>query len=228
VKQAVFAWIAAALASQACIAADLNATERRWMAGVWPVVAAGKAAGLPLDIVVQPQPASDAAPLAMGFVDGRCKLVFSMRMNDEATATLERIEPALLDAALELMAAHELGHCRRYLDGAWFGLPHGFSTPVPAQLDDVSRAAYLQMQAVRREEGYADLVGLAWTWQHHPQHYARLLGWLNAERSRDRIPGSHHDTLAWLRLAQDGSVLAPAANFAVPTALWTAGLGAED
>jgi hypothetical protein len=38
-----------------------------------------------------------AAPLALGFVDGRCKLVLSMRGNAEAQSTLDRIEPDLLE-----------------------------------------------------------------------------------------------------------------------------------
>jgi len=38
-------------------------------------------ANLPLDIVVQPQPTPGKAPLALAFVDGRCKLVLSMREN---------------------------------------------------------------------------------------------------------------------------------------------------
>ena len=99
-----------------CSAADLTPTELRWLKGAWPVIAFAKDAGLPLDIIVQPQPTPGAAPLALAYVDGRCKLVLSMRGNSEATASLERIEPDLRDAALELMAAHELGHCRRYLD----------------------------------------------------------------------------------------------------------------
>src|SRR4051812_5799124 len=120
------------LAPMASAAADLSPTETRWLKGAWPVIAFAKEAKLPLDIVVQPQPSPGAAPLALAFVDGRCKLVLSMRGNPEAEASLDRIDPDLLDAALELMAAHELGHCRRYLDGAWYSLPAGFSTSVPA------------------------------------------------------------------------------------------------
>ena len=111
------------LALPACHASDLTSTEMRWLRGAWPVIAFVRNEKLPLDIVVQPQANPGAAPLALAFVDGRCKLVLSMRGNAEAEATLERIAPELLDATLELMAAHELGHCRRYLDGAWHGLP---------------------------------------------------------------------------------------------------------
>ncbi|MBT9599499.1 MAG: hypothetical protein IV094_26255 [Vitreoscilla sp.] len=204
--------VCAALATSASAAAELTPAEMRWLRGTWPVVQYAKAQALPLDVVVQPQAADGAAPLALGFVDGRCKLVFTLRDNPEAEAAIRRIEPDLLDTALELMAAHELGHCRRYLDGAWLGLPSGFSATGPAE------------QAIRREEAYGDLVGLAWTKQHHPQHYARLHAWLVAERELDHVPGSPHDTLAWVRLADDGGTLAQRSIFSAADALWRAGL----
>lgn len=210
-------------------AADLSATERRWLQGAWPVVVFAKENRLPLDIVVQPQPSPGAAPLALAFIGGRCKLVLSMRGNDEAEATLERIAPDLLDATLELMAAHELGHCRRYLDGAWYSLPAGFKpTPPPMQLDPTLHADHAAMQATRREEAYGDLVGLAWTQRHHPQRYARLHAWLVAERSHELIPGSHHDTLAWLRLVPPGQASAGPSIFEAAAATWRTGLAADE
>ncbi|HEX2540116.1 MAG TPA: hypothetical protein VHM00_03435 [Caldimonas sp.] len=208
------------LSPASSLAADLTALETRWVRGIWPVVAFARAASVPLDIVVQPQPTPGAAPLALGFVDGRCKMVLSMRGNDEAQATLDRIEPDLLDAALELMAAHELGHCRRYLDGTWMTSPARFNPDAPATRRGDLADAYRGMRAVRREEGYADLVGLAWTWQRHRSRYARLHAWLLAERGRDLIPGSHHDTLAWVRLAQNGGALSRASIFDAAAALW--------
>lgn len=219
---------AALLAGPACLAADLSSTETRWLQGAWPVVAFARQAQLPLDIVVQPQPAPGAAPLALAFVDGRCKLVLSMRGNPEAQATLDRLEPELLDATLELMAAHELGHCQRYLDGAWYGLPAGFQASTPADLSPDLRSAFADMQAARREEGYGDLVGLAWIQQRHPTHYARLQAWLVAERTRDLQPGSHHDTLAWVHLARDAGTLAGASIFATAHRLWLTALAASD
>ena len=177
---------------------------------------------------MQPQASPGAAPLALAFVDGRCKLVLSMRGNAEAQVTLDRIEPDLLDATLELMAAHELGHCRRYLDGAWSGLPAGFSATAPDGLSPDLRTAYVSMKAARREEGYGDLVGLAWTQQQHPRKYARLHTWLVTERSRDLLPGSHHDTLAWVHLAQDGGKLVGPSIFAAAARLWAAGIVAEE
>lgn len=227
VWKAVSGFVALALASASCLAAELTGTELRWLQGSWPVVTYAKAAGIPLDIVVQPQLASGAAPLALAFVDGRCKLVLSMRGNPEAEATLDRIAPDLLGATLELMAAHELGHCRRYLDGAWYGVPAGFTPSIPDDLDPELRAAYVDMTALRREEGYGDLVGLAWTQLHHPRQYTQLHAWLVEERTRDRVAGSPHDTLAWVQLAERGIAPVDASLFAGPAALWLSGLMAE-
>lgn len=217
-----------AFTSLAATAADLTETEMRWLRGAWPVITYAEQAKLPLDIVVQPQPSPGQAPLALGFVDGRCKLVLSMRGNPEAEATLQRIAPELLNATLELMAAHELGHCRRYLDGAWLGLPAGFTAHEPEGLKPELRNDYLNMKAIRREEGYGDLVGLAWTQQHHPEAYQRLHTWLLKERTNDLIPGSHHDTLAWVRLATDGRMLAGATPFAGANELWKTGLASRE
>lgn len=226
-RKALSGFVALVLASASCLAADLTATEMRWLRGSWPVVAYARDSGMPLDVVVQPQLAPGAAPLALAFVEGRCKLVLSMRGNPEADATLDRIDPDLLGATLELMAAHELGHCRRYLDGAWYDLPAGFTPSIPDGLGPELRAAYVDMAALRREEGYGDLVGLAWIEQRHPAQYARLHAWLVEERTRDRVAGSPHDTLAWVRLAEHGIAPAGTSIFAGPASLWRSGLAAE-
>jgi hypothetical protein len=216
------------LGAAACLAGGLTETETRWLRGAWPVISHARAEQLPLDVVVQPQPTPDAVPLALGFVDGRCKLVLSLRENPAAARALVGLEPDLVDSALELMAAHELAHCRRHLDGAWARLPAGFSPPaMPAGLDSGVHGDYAALQATRREEAFADLVGLAWTQQRHPQRYARLHSWLTGLRSADRVPGSHHDTLAWVMLARDGAALSGPSIFASATALWRAGLAAE-
>jgi len=227
-KFVIVGWFAAWHAT-ICVASDLTETETRWLRGAWPVIEFAKGADLPLDIVVQPQPTPGKAPLALAFVEGRCKLVLSMRGNPEAQATLERIEPELVDATLELMAAHELGHCRRHLDGAWVGVPAGFAPSEPVGLAPSLREAYRAMQAQRREEGYADLVGLAWARERRPQQYARLHAWLLAERTRERVEGSQHDTLAWIRLAGNASAV-PAGRsvFDVAETLWKKGLAAGD
>ena len=225
--KAFFGCVALVLASGSCRGAELSDIELRWLRGSWPVVAYARASGMPLDVVVQPQPTPGAAPLALAFLEGRCKLVLSMRGNPEAEATLERIAPDLLGATLELMAAHELGHCRRYLDGAWYDVPAAFTPSVPDGLGPELRAAYADMTALRREEGYGDLVGLAWSLQRHPQQYAQLYAWLVAERTRDRVAGSPHDTLAWINLAEHGMGLEGTSIFAGPAALWLSGLAAD-
>lgn len=222
---AVFAFVSVAL-SQAALAAELTPLEMRWLQGIAPVVDhARRALALPLDIVVQPQDAPGMAPLALGFVEGRCKLVLSMRGNPLAQRQIEAIEAALLGPALELMAAHEIGHCRRYLDGAWYGMPAGFiAAKAPDGLSPDLQQAWLDMRSARREEAYGDLVGLAWTRERHPALYARLHAWLLAERSAELVPGSHHDTLDWLALAREPAALAGGAMFEAADRMWTRGL----
>lgn len=215
-----------ALLSPGVQAADLTPLETRWLQGMWPMVThARQALALPLDVVVQPQDAPGAAPLALGFVDGRCKLVLSMRGNAEGQRQLDALDPALLGAALELMAAHEVGHCRRYLDGAWFHLPAGFTAArAPDTLAADLQQAWLDMRATRREEAYGDLVGLAWARERHPALYARLHAWLVKERSADVVPGSHHDTLRWLALARDAGSFGDKPLFEAADLLWQRGL----
>ena len=227
-RKTLFAFGLTMVSSLTTQAGDLTGVEARWLKGIGPVVSFAKQVLLPLDIIVQPQPTPGAAPLALAFIDRRCKLVLSMRGNEQAQSMLVAVEPELLDATLELMAAHELGHCKRYLDGVWHGLPSGFTAGESVEGGPEVRAAYLDMQAARREEGYADLVGLAWTRQHHPQQYARLHSWLLAERSTELMPGSHYDTLAWVRMVTDGTALGDASLFAGANALWAVGLMAAD
>jgi len=42
------------------------------------------------------------------------------------------------------------------------------------------------------------------------------------------LPGSHHDTLAWVRLAQVGGALAGPSIFAAAARLWAVGLAVEE
>lgn len=222
----LFALLSATL-TQAAHATGLTALETRWLQGIAPVVGhARQVLGLPLDVVVQPQDTPGLAPLSLGFVDGRCKLVLSMRGNPEGQRQIDAIAPELLGPALELMAAHELGHCQRYLDGAWHGMPAGFvAAKAPDSLSSDLQRAWLDMRSTRREEAYGDLVGLAWTQARHPALYARLHAWLVAERTADRVPGSHHDTLDWLALARDPAALGGSAMFDAARQVWERGLG---
>lgn len=221
-------------ASPARADGGLSELEQRWLRLAWPVVGYARQQGLPLDVVVQPQPAPGEAPLAMAYVDARCKLVLSMRDNPEAEATLAAIPAPLLTPVVEAMAAHELGHCWRYVRGAWHTVPAGFSSPRemddaalrdPTLRDPTLRDAWHAMQQTRREEAYADLVGLAWTQRQHPQHYPAVHAWLVAFRDDGAPAGNHHDTLAWVGLVADPLRFAPAATpFEAAGPLWQAGL----
>jgi hypothetical protein len=218
---------AAALAFAAPAAAsDLTELEARWLRLSWPAVTYAKAQGLPLDIVVQPQDSAGLAPLAMAYVEGRCKLVLSTRGNPEAERTLAQIPAPLLKPVVEAMAAHELGHCWRYVRGAWNTVPAGFSASREvAGADADTRQAWEAMQQTRREEAYADLVALAWTQRQHPQHYTAVHAWLTTFRDDGGPAGNHHDTLAWIRLAADPARLGQTATpFDDAWPLWQQGL----
>ena len=225
------AYSALLLASHAApAAADLTDTERRWLAGAMPPVAWALKQGMPIDIVVLPQAQAGAAPIAMGYddADGRCKLVFAMRGNPAAESTLDAIPAPLLQATLEAMTAHEIGHCQRHRSGAFDSLPSGL-TDKPDAIESRQPTAELQamareMRITRREEAYADLVGLAWTHAHHADQYAQVLAWFDAARS-DETPRGFHDTRHWLALACASDAFADAADpFEQAAAIWQRGL----
>ena len=221
--------LAALLAAHgAPAAADLTDTERRWLAGATPPVAWALKQGLPIDIVVLPQADAGAAPLAMGYQDGRCKLVFAMRGNPAAESTLAAIPAPLLQATLEAMAAHEIGHCQRHRSGAFASLPAGLADQ-PDLIETSQPTAELQaiaheMRITRREEAFADLVGLAWTRARHPEQFPQVLSWFDAARA-DEIPRGFHDTRHWLQLAHAPGAWAGAGSpLDLADALWQHGL----
>ena len=116
-------------------AADLTGTERTWLESALPVLVFAREQGLPLDIIVQPQPTPGETSLGMAYVDRRCKLVFSMRGNPEAQATLDRIPQGLLGPVVEAIAAHELAHCWRHVRQSWGTVPAGIgSMPAAGRL----------------------------------------------------------------------------------------------
>lgn len=220
------------VASAPAAAEPLTARERSWVAAGLPVVHAARARGLPIDIVVQPSEQPDASPIALGVVDDRCKLVISMRGNpaaDSLEASIVR-EPSFA-AVAEAVFAHEIAHCWRWTQGVWHVLPAGFAD---AADDDVqgheaeALAMRRQMRETRREEAYADLVGLAWTRHAHPADYGAVKDWLARFRD-DALPGDFHDTSAWLRLAQDPAAFGSEADpFLAAQPLWVRGLAAGD
>ena len=196
--------------------ARLSDTETRWIAAGMSVVRYARGVDLPVDIVVQPGNQPDASPIAIGIKEGRCKLVLSMRGNPGATALVASVPPAYFDAVVGAVFAHEIGHCWRYVQGEWNALPSGFAPPVGTG-EAAQKAA---LGESRREEGYADLVGLAWTRRAHPQHYGEVRNWLERFRA-DALPGEHHDTAAWLRQAPEPSSFEPSVSlFQQAKLLW--------
>jgi hypothetical protein len=203
-------------------AAQLTEMETRWLQAGAPVLAYAKEQlKLPVDIVVQPQAAPGAVPLAMGFDGGRCKLVFSMRGNDTAEDVLKGVPAERRALMIEAMTAHEIGHCWRHTQGSWHSVPAGFQEPaMDVAVSSETRRMTQQLRETRREEGYADLAALAWVQQRRPADYRVVYQWL--QQVREAQPDSHvsHDTQAWLRLAADGRVLAGNAPFDQAKALW--------
>ena len=222
--------VGAFIIAPAASALDLTATELTWLEAAMPVLRYAREQQLPLDIIVQPQPTPGETPLGLAYVDGRCKLVLSMRGNPEAQATLDRIPPALVGPVVEAIAAHELGHCWRHLHQRWGTLPAGMQVaPLGGHLRPEQIALLSEMWRTRREEAYADLVGLAWTLRHHPGRYAEVHAWYVRLRADQVIHTGPHDTRVWVRLASDPARFPPAASiFEQAEPLWSAGLLAED
>ncbi|UVW28011.1 hypothetical protein [Massilia sp. H6] len=207
-------------------AAELTVLEQRWLDAAGPVLAYSQQMRLPLDITVQPWPRTGDVPLAMGFDKGRCKLVLSLRNNPDAQSVLAGVPEAEQGPLIEAMAAHEIAHCWRYAQGAWNALPAGFEEIGEEFAADLSLLkAAKAMRETRREEGFADLVALAWTRRSNPDDYARVYRWLSSVRDRVTVPRSGHDTRAWVRLAGDGARFGnAAAPFEAAAELWREGL----
>ena len=224
------ACLCAASHAATAASADLTALEKRWLLASYPVLEYARSLPLPIDVVVQPQAGPDDVPLAMGFDQGRCKLVLSLRGNPDAEKVLAGVAPAGQGELIEAMAAHEIAHCWRYVQGAWHVLPAGFVEAGEETAADPSLlAASKAMREMRREEGYADLVALAWTRRNHPADYVRVHGWLDRVRAVQAVPRSGHDTRVWVKLAADGSRFGTAGKpFEDATSLWQDGLVTDD
>lgn len=228
IKRALFLLLlsSAGLAS----AVQLTDVETRWLTAGSAVLAYAKQElKLPVDITVQPQARANDVPLALGFQDGRCKLVLSMRGNPKAEDILAGVPADQQALMIEAMIAHEIGHCWRYAQGVWHVLPAGFEERVQASPEQVEAQAQA-LRETRREEGFADLVALAWTQQRHPQQYGAVAAWMRQVRqpSPSVVAGSH-STLAWLQLAPTGAVFDRGQPlFEQAAGLWRQGLLQED
>jgi hypothetical protein len=218
------------LASMTAGAATLTALETRWLQAAAPVLAYAKRLQLPLDVIVQPQARSTDVAMAMGFDKGRCKLVLSMRGNPDAEKTVEGIPLDQQAIFIETMAAHEIGHCWRYVQGSWHALPAGFVETGEERADDPALLAQSKaMRENRREEGFADLVALAWVQRFHPEQYGRVYAWMHALRSHPPAARAAHDTRPWVKLAVDARVFAEGATpFEAAGAPWSQGLLSDE
>ncbi|MFA9217976.1 MAG: hypothetical protein ACEQSK_12840 [Sphingomonadaceae bacterium] len=220
------------LVSSLASAAQLSEVETRWLSAGLPVLAFAKQQlRLPIDIVVQPQAQPGDVPLALGFDQGRCKLVLSMRGNPQAEAVLQALPPEQHQLMIEAMTAHEIGHCWRYVQGAWHALPAGFVENLAPVVTPELLPLAQSLRATRREEGYADLVALAWIQQQHPAQYALVVAWLDKVRQPALEEGSvgSHDTRVWLHLAPRGAAFdASQSLFEQAATLWRQGLLADD
>lgn len=214
------------LFAQCAPAAELTAQETRWLQAAAPVLAYSRQLELPIDIVVQPSAGPNDVPMAMGFDGKRCKLVLSMRGAGDADAILAGVDPAQHALMIEVMAAHEIGHCWRYAHGAWHALPAGFTQASKQEGGPARLAAMRQaLRDMRREEGFSDLVALAWTARRHPEQYQVVLQWLEKVRAGGPAERGGHDTLAWVRLARNPAGFKPDATpFEAVDALWAEGL----
>jgi len=210
-------------------AVELTTIEHKWLHAALPVLRFASEQDLPLDIVVRPQAMPGATPLGMAFVDGRCKLVLSMRGNFEAQATLDRIEPSLVNAVVEAITAHELAHCWRHLQQTWGSLPEGLDNGQwRAHVSHEQAKLLTDMWRTQREEAYADLVGLAWTLKHNPDRYEEVHAWKVRVRANQVINTGPHDTRLWVELARDRRAFGAAASiFEQVRPLWVAGLRAS-
>jgi hypothetical protein len=150
----------------------------------------------------------------------------SLRGNPDAEKVFSGVAPEAQGELIEAMAAHEIAHCWRYVQGAWHALPAGFVEVGEESAADPSLlAASKAMREMRREEGYADLVALAWTRHKHPGDYARVHAWLDKVRATQPVARSGHDTRIWVKLAADGSRFGNAGKpFEDAATLWKDGL----
>jgi len=211
----------------AVAAAQLTELETRWLQAGKPVIDYARTQGLPIDIIVQPQDAPGAVPLALGYEGGRCKLVLSLRGNAQADSVLLGVPAAGRGLMIEAMTAHEIGHCRRYAQGDWHALPRGFVEPRSVQRGQLTPLAR-ELRETRREEGYADLVALAWMHGRHPGQYRDVLAWMRRVRAGGDGAGGSHATQGWLALADGAGAFDGAVSpFEQAQVLWRMGLSGD-
>jgi len=221
------------LCSSFASAAELTDMETRWLtAGSAMLKYAKKDLNLPIDIIVQPTGKPTDVPLALGFQDGRCKLVLTMRDRTNVEDVLATVPAEQRPLMIEAMFAHEVGHCWRYVQGQWHEMPAGFEE----HASHADHAAHDQAQAqeleqTRREEGFADLAALAWIQQRHPEQYGAVAEWMRQVRQPSPTGPAvgSHSTMEWLQLAPTGDAFAAELPlFEQASSLWQKGLLNQD
>jgi hypothetical protein len=199
---AIAVLLSGVLAALNCHAdSNLHPIEVKWIAAAEPVLDYAAAEGVPIDIIVQPTSTAADVPVAMGVKNGRCTLILSLRDKADAESILQSASPERHALLIETMVAHEMAHCWRYLQGTWHTLPAGFESLA----DDAHGTSSQQheMRVTQREEGYADLVALAWVRKKYPHDYVAVHAWLTQVRHDQPTLGGYHDTHVWLQLAAD-------------------------
>jgi hypothetical protein len=203
ISGAIAAFLSGILASVNCVAdSTLHPVEVKWLAAAEPVLTFAGAAGFPIDVVVQPRSTAADVPVAMGVRDRRCKLILSLRDKPDAEASLQDMPVEQHAILIEAMVAHEMAHCWRFTQGTWHTSPAGFVEPTESAAVTLM-AKRREMRVTQREEGYADLVALAWILQKYPDRYAMVHSWFERMRHDQPVVGSYHDTRVWLQLAKD-------------------------
>lgn len=175
---------------------ELDALEKSWIILASPVInTALNELNLPLDVVVLSQPTPNFGPVGIRYKDGRCHLILSIKNNPAALKLILSMDEGIKDILIQAIVAHEIGHCWRMVRNEIGELPPHF-TVIP------STPVVEEMNMKRREEGFADLVGLAWVHKHHPRRYEQVHAWFTKSRANPPIAGAPHDTRAWIRLAK--------------------------
>ena len=222
------------LCSSLASAAELTDMETRWLtAGSAMLKYAKKELKLPIDIIVQPTGKPTDVPLALGFQDGRCKLVLTMRNRTNVEDVLSTVPAEQRTLMIEAMFAHEVGHCWRYVQGQWHEMPAGFEEHADHAAPDrmTAQAQAQELEQTRREEGFADLAALAWIQQRHPEQYGAVAVWMRQVRQpspASPVVGSH-TTMEWLQLAPTGDAFAAELPlFEQAGSLWRKGLLNQD
>jgi hypothetical protein len=221
------------LSSSFASAASLTDMETRWLTAGSAMLKYAKAElKLPIDIIVQPTGKPTDVPLALGFQDGRCKLVLTMRDRTNVEDVLASVPAEQRPLMIEAMFAHEVGHCWRYVQGQWHEMPAGFEEHAEHSHNAPNNQAQAQeLEQTRREEGFADLAALAWIQQRHPEQYGAVAAWMRQVRqpsSASPVVGSH-TTMEWLQLAPTGDAFAAELPlFEQASSLWQKGLLNQD